>query len=555
MTLNLVESIFILLSGLGIFLGGMKLMGIGLERSASGSVKKISLKLSNKMFPMYWIGAGTTALVQSSGATTVMSMGFATAGMMTTMQASAFVLGARLGTTITGILASLSSFSITPILMSLGFIGVILIIFAKKNDILNSIGMIIGGFGILFAGMYLMKVSISANAEMTEGFTNLFNIISNPALLLLIGIVATVLLQSSSSAIGIVLVMINAGTLPINSAISICIGTTIGTCSTALFASIGAEVKAKRISLFNIITAIIGAIIIGIPVICLRGYVVQFLQMITKTTAWQLSLFSVMYSLVISLLCFPFIKPLTKLCEKIIKEKNKKQFNVKYIDYTIISRTPSLAVILAKKEAENMLDMAFENLVKGINALFDRKLDLKNEIKKVEDQIDYLTEETGKYLISISNQSIAQKEMKLVGSLHHVLDDIERIGDHGWDFFKEARIVVTEDIKFTDEAVENLKEMLEGVKGMYELTKNIFVNQDENLLPEAKAKREEVKMIKRKTADSHVKRLGSGECTGASSTFYYTAIESLERVTDHLENIAFSIQSVSGFDKEKKLSE
>ncbi|MCR4661496.1 MAG: Na/Pi cotransporter family protein [Clostridia bacterium] len=552
MELKLFESVFILISGLGIFLGGMKLMGIGLERSASGSVKKISLKLSNKIFPMYWIGAGTTALVQSSGATTVMSMGFVTAGMMTTVQACAFVLGARLGTTVTGILASLSSVSITPILMSLGFVGVILIIFAK-NDILNNIGMIVGGFGILFAGMYLMKISISANEEMTTAFTNLFNIISNPMLLLLIGIVVTVLLQSSSSAIGIILVMINAGTLPISSAISICIGTTIGTCSTAIFASLGAEAKARRVSLFNVITAIIGAIIIGTPIIILREYIVQFLQLISKVTAWQLSLFSVMYSFVISMLMMPFIKPLTKLCEKIIKEKQKKKFSVKYIDYTIIDRTPSLGVILAKKEAESMLDLAIENLENGINAILEKNIEKKNEIKTIEEQIDYLTEETGRYLIEISGLGITQKDTKMIGSLHHVLDDIERIGDHGWEFFKEARVMDSNGVEFSDSAKKDLKEMFESVKEMYRIAREIFTTENEKMLPMAKEQRENTKIIKRKVADNHVNRLGDGCCNNESSTFFYTAITSLERVCDHLENIAFSLQSISGFDKDKKI--
>lgn len=551
MELSLLESICILLSGLAIFLLGMKNMGDGLQRSAGVRIRKMFSKLSNKGFVMYGLGAGTTALVQSSGATVIMSMGFVAAGMMTSVQAGAFILGARLGTTITGVLVSLSSFSITPIIMALAVVGVGFLIFAKNNEPLQIAGTIITGFGILFVGMYLMKISINSNVEMTTFFTNTFKTLSNPFLLFLLGIVFTALLQSSSSVASICIVMVTAGTLSVESGMCILIGATVGTCFTPLVASIGARLGARKAALFDLFSAIIGAIVIGIPALLLRSYIYLGFKAIISSGAWQLSLFGVAYSLVASLVLLPFVKPITKFVDKICKEKKKNGFSFYYIDEKFI-KSPAVAVAQAKSEVANLGKLAKVNLDRAVNALVTEDLSEKDTIGKSEEEIDFLTKSISDYLIKLAGEKLNITDENFIGSLHHVIDDLERIGDHAWDFYKEAKKMKKEDLHFTDSAKEEIKSLKVMVDELYESSMEVFISRNEGLLREVNVREALIDASKKEFADSHVKRLAAGECSVETGTFFYTAIASLERIGDHLENVAFSIKSATGYNDEKQ---
>jgi phosphate:Na+ symporter len=523
----------------------MKLMGDGLERGAGGGMRKMFTKLSDNPLAVYCLGFGCTAVVQSSSATSVMGMGLASAGLMTVAQAGAFVLGAHFGTTVTGILVSLSTFSVTPILMSTALIGACFILFSKGNRTLNTVGSVLTGFGILFTGMYLMSFAINCNGGVTKFFTKLFLELDNPALLLLIGILFTSIIQSSSAVSGIALVMVTAGTLRVEAGMGIIIGASIGTCVTALLAGIGATADARRVAFFHIFTSVLGAVIVGVPVLILRGYIRTALASFIASPTWQLSVFSMCYGFVASVIMLPFVKPIVKLASRAIKDKQRGGFALYCIDETLL-KTPTVGVMQAKNEVTHLAELAHINLDRGLNALLTGDFSQRGTMEKAEEEIDFITKKTSDFLIKLSGVTLGYADENLIGSLHHVIDDVERIGDHAWDFFKQAVKMDREGVSFSEEAKKEIAELKQQVDDLYAAATEAFVKRDAGILKEVAMRETLVDEKKKRLADMHVMRLTAGACTAEAGTYFYTAIASLERIGDHLENVAFSIKSVTG---------
>ncbi len=542
--MSVFESICLLLCGVGVFLTGMKLMGDGLSKGSAKSIRALFNKISNNRFASYGIGAGATAIVQSSAATTVMSMGLVGAGIMSTAQASAFVLGARLGTTATGILVSLSSISITPVLMALAFVGICLILFVN-NETAKAIGYVVGGLGVLFAGMKIMTQSITEQEQISLFFIDLFNAIDFPLLLVLVGALFTGIIQSSSATTGILITLINAGTLQVSQAIFILIGATIGTCITSLIAGLGSEREAKKVALFNILTACIGAFVVGGLVWILRPYVVLGLSFI-GAPEWELSLFGVFYSLLASLACLPFISPLQKLLSKIVKEKKKEQEYACFFIEEKFLKTPAVALLQVLKETENLAELAKQNLLLGFDILITRNVSRRKRVEIEEERIDFITKKISEYLVQLAGKNLPYKDELLVGSLHHVIDDIERIGDHGIDFMKMGAKMIDENVVFSEEAVSELSAMCEKVVLLYDSAVKAFSERDKEELARVSRLEQQVDDMKKVFASRHVERLNAGTCTIETGTYFYTALASLERVGDHLENVAYSIKSITG---------
>ncbi len=538
------ESICLLLCGVGVFLTGMKLMGDGLSKSSAKSIRSLFNKVSNNRLASYGIGAGATAIVQSSAATTVMSMGLVGAGIMSATQASAFVLGARLGTTATGILVSLSSISITPVLMAMAFVGICLVLFVN-NDGVKAVGYVIGGLGVLFAGMKIMTQSITEQAQISAFFIGLFNAIDFPLLLVLVGAVFTAIIQSSSATTGILITLINAGTLDVSQGIFIVIGATIGTCFTALIASLGTDKEAQKIAVFNVFTAIIGAILIGGLIWALKKYVVILLSFI-GSPQWELSLFGVFYSLLASLVCLPFITPLQRLLSKLIKEKKKtEEFSCFFIEEKSL-KTPAVALIQVQKETENLAELARANLSLGFEILHTQDEKYKKRVEIEENRIDFITKKISEFLVQLAGKNLPYKDELLVGSLHHVVDDIERIGDHGVDLMKMGLKMKRENVLFSDVAFAELIAMRDKVDELYAVSLEAFSQRKKSALYRVDALEQQVDDLKKIFSARHVDRLNAGACTIETGTYFYTALANLERVGDHLENIAYSIKSITG---------
>lgn len=542
--MSVFESICLLLCGVGVFLTGMKLMGDGLSKGSAKSIRSLFNKVSNNRFASYGIGAGATAIVQSSAATTVMSMGLVGAGIMSVTQASAFVLGARLGTTATGILVSLSSISITPVLMAMAFVGICLILFVN-NESVKAIGYVVGGLGVLFAGMKIMTQSITEQRQISAFFIDLFNAIDFPLLLVLVGALFTAVIQSSSATTGILITLINAGTLEISQGIFIVIGSTIGTCITALIASIGSEREAKKVAFFNVLTAVLGAVVVGGLVWALKFYVVKVLSYI-GAPQWELSLFGVVYSLLASLACLPFIKPLQKFLDAIVREKKKKEeYSCFFIEEKSL-KTPAVALLQVQKETENLAELARQNLVLGFGVLLSQDDSKKKRVEIEENRIDFITKKISEFLVQLAGKNLGYKDELTVGSLHHVIDDIERIGDHGFDLMKMGLKMQREDIVFSDAAKSELSAMMDKVSDLYGASLEAFTTKQISELYRVDRLEQQVDDLKKTFASRHVERLNAGLCTIETGTYFYTALASLERVGDHLENVAYSFKSITG---------
>ena len=548
--MDIFKSICLLLCGVGVFLAGMKLMGDGLGKGSNRGLRALFGRISNNPIASYGLGAGATAIVQSSAATTVMSMGLVNAGIMSLYQAGAFVLGARLGTTITGILVSLSSISIMPVFMALAFVGMCLIIFLK-SDRAHAIGYVLTGLGVLFAGMEIMKSTIEGQAAIRDAFVNLFNSIDFPLLLILVGAAFTALLQSSSATTGILITLISAGSLQVSQALFILIGATIGTCVTALLAGAGAGVDAKRVAVFNIFTAIVGAIIGGGVVWIFRTPVANLLSTAIKSPAWQLSVFGVIYSFITSALCLPLIKPIGKLVALLVRERKAQKTDIRcyYIDDRLLT-TPAVAVLQAHKEVAKLAELARDNLKRVLDCVLTASDKEEKVINHEETRIDYITKRVSEYLVALAAGRLTYEDELLVGSLHHVIDDLERIGDHGVDFMKMARKMKNLNLTFSESAILELNGMVEHLFEMYDLALNAFVTRDNSLLPGVTRYEGILDFEKKNLASNHLDRLVSGECNIETGTFFYTAISSIERVGDHLENLAYSIRSITGSTKD-----
>lgn len=549
--MDILKSVCLLLCGVGIFLTGMKLMGDGLKRGSNVGLRALFAKTGTNSLACYGIGAATTALVQSSAATTVMSIGLVNAGIMSLAQASAFTLGARLGTSVTGILVSLSSISLTPILMALAFVGVCLVLFVKKERVVT-IGYIVCGLGVLFGGMEMMKSSIIDSEPIRQFFVNMFNAIDFPLLLVLVGAVFTALIQSSSATTGILISLIGANTLTVEQAVFLLIGATVGTCVTALLAAMGAEPNAKRVAVFNMLAAIVGMIVVGGVVWAAKKPLLTWWAKAITQSEWQVSLFGVIYSLLASVIILPLIKPLNKLVCLMVRDKAQPQtgeakppLRCYYIDERLLT-TPAIAVLQSRNEVFEMASLARENLERGIRCLLENTADYDAEIEEEEDRIDFLTEQVSNYLVKLAGMDLSFSDERTVGSLHHVLDDVERIGDHALDFCKMRRKMQEQELVFSANAVADIGSLAQDVYELYSVALQTFATKDESLLPRVNELETRVDKHKKELASNHIDRLVAGSCSVAAGTFFYTAISSLERVGDHLENLAYSIRSIVG---------
>ncbi len=546
-----------MLAGLGVFLLGMHLMGDGLRKSAGASLKTLFDHLNNRKIVSFGIGMGVTTVVQASGATTVVAMGLVNAGLMTLPVALAVCLGAKVGTTVTGLLASLSSLPVSSVLCVVALIGVGMILFGKK-DRLVQLGFIITGFGTLFTGMYLVKSSISGNPEIMGAIQTLFQAINIPPLLFVIGIVVTALVQSSSTISVMLIALISANAITFEAGMFILIGASVGTCITGLLASFGATREAIRVSVMNMMCSVVTAIGLGgliwllesLVVIDGKG-VVSYLFLLIESDAWALSIFGFAYNLVAALVMLPFVTPLAAVSRWMVPEKpgEKSELRTYYIDDRLL-KTPALAVMQVRKEIWNMGKMARENLELGLAALIERDFDGVGKLNRQEEQIDFITKRVSNFLVRIAGLELSGKNEMQVGSFHHVIDDMERIGDHAENFGEQGEKMARDNFNFSAEAVAELKRMREKVLEMSDLTLDIFENRNEQDLPRITAMENEIDGMKKEFANNHVERLNRGGCDVETGTFFYSAIEALERVGDHLVNIAFSIKSVTGSQKE-----
>ena len=546
--MDIVQYIIALLAGCGVFIVGMSMLSEGLEKSAGSGLKKLLGKISNNRFAGIGVGASVTALIQSSSATSVMVIGFVNAGIMSLAQATAIIMGANIGTTVTGLIVSLSALDISLYATLLSFVGIMMTF--TKNQKIKNIGTIICGFGLLFVGLDLMGAAFN-NDQIKDVFSTIFASIVFPLLLILCGVLFTALIQSSSAATGLIIVMVGSGAITVESALFVVLGSNIGTCITAILASVGTTTNAKRTAFIHLLFNFIGTIIFTIILWIFADPIVSLLGKLFDNPQMQIAWFHVIFNVTTTIVLVGFVNQLVKLSNIVIKDKEegKQNYQLKYIDNLFLV-TPSIALMQVKKEIEYMALLAKENLNRGYLELKFQTGENIKSINKTEELIDFTNNQLTKYLIKLTSL-VDYKDEKIIGAYFHVINDIERIGDHAINLLDMSLKMKEEDLIFSSKALEELDDMYQKLSQMIDFALDVFDNSHVSLLKEINVIEEQIDELKSALSDQHFIRLTKGDCKMELSTYFHSTVSGLERVADYLVNIGYSIINPTGSQSEK----
>ena len=552
--IQLFQSLIWLLAGVGVFIVGMNFMSDALEKCAGSGMKRMLEKISNNRFSGVGIGAGVTAIIQSSSATSVMVIGLVNAGVMTLMQATPIIMGANIGTTITGILVSLKNDYFNMLMYVFAFAGVMMGFF--KSEKIKLTGLLCSGLGMIFVGLNIMSSEQAFGNPLVENlFTGIFARIDFPLLLILIGVIFTALIQSSSAATGVVITMVGAGILPLDLALFIILGANIGTCVTALLASVGANANSKRVALIHFTFNAIGTVLFAAIIWIFKEPVVNLLVSFfpgkdPMSLQMRVSTFHVIFNVTTTCLLLPFVKQLVNYSCKVIKDKKeaKETLTFKFVDERLLT-TPTIALAQVKKEIDHMLSLVEDNIYNSFVAMFTGSSEHSEEIARNEAIIDFTNSELTKYLIKLS-ADMEESDEKVIGSYFHVLNDLERIGDHAENFHEIGIEMIQRGISFSDQARKGIEAMRDTTLEMFSLSKDAFENINKGDLAKLGALEEAVDGMKRDLIAGHFARLAEGNCSVDVSPYYSSVVIGLERVSDHLVNIGFSIVNPTGSQKD-----
>lgn len=544
-----------LLGGIGVFLYGMKLMGDSLEMVAGNEIKRMFAKISNKKLIGVGIGTVTTAVVQSSAAIIVMSMGFVNSGLMSLTQAITISYGANIGTCVTALIVAVgvggfADVQLTVIFAALAGVGALMIMFTKKDKV-KKIGGIITGLGMIFVGLSVMTSSMSIFSQ-SDKISAFLAKISNPALLLLFGILFTALIQSSSAVSGIVITMVASvpALLQFDQALYIILGSNIGTCITSLIAAIGTNTNAKRAAVINVFYKTVGVIIFGILSIW-----VPFGKMfsIFKAPALQVAMFHLFFNVVATVIFFPFTNLMVKASEKIMPEKKKpvdeNEPHLYFLEERLL-RTPPVAVAQLKNEIENMAEIAKSNFDKCMDAVMVGKVsDVIDEIAKNEKCLNFLNREITKYLVKLSQVDLSEDDKLLISTSYHTVSDIERIGDYAENISEYAEKMEADKLTFSPKAISEIQTLKATITNLYDEVMKTYKEDTLDYIDKVNEYEESVDRQKEEMGEHHIERMNKGECTPEVGAIYLSLSSNAERVADHMTNVAYAVKSYA---KKKK---
>ena len=533
-----ISEVMMLLGGLGLFLYGMKLMGDGLEMAAGSRLKKIVEKLTRNKYMGALVGLIVTMIIQSSSSTTVMVVGFVNAGLMTLAQATGVIMGANIGTTVTGLLIAIKLNDLAPIAI---FIGVVMIMFIKKTSY-KHVGQIIAGFGILFMGMTNMGDALAPLSE-SQMFKDMMSTFSNPLLGVLIGLVFTAIIQSSSASVGVLMALAGQGVVPIESAVFVIFGQNIGTCVTAVLSCIGTNRTAKRTATVHLLFNIIGATLF----ICISLFTpfISWIKMAAPDNIlMQISIVHITFNVVTTAILLPLSDYLVKLaCIVIPGEDEKREAkSLKFLDARIL-KTPPIAVAQVLKEVARMGDLARKNYLMAMDMLFTGNVEKMEELEDNEEVLNFLNTNITEYLVKINSLELEDNDRKLVGALFHVVSDFERIGDHGENIAEQAIQLQTTKTTFSEQALEELHQMQDKVISVLDDSCRLFQERkmDFDLAYKINSTEDSIDDMAKTCKENHVSRLNQSLCTAQGGAIYNDLITNLERIADHSTNIAFAL--------------
>ncbi len=554
-------AVFTLLGGLAIFLFGMNVMGESLEKSSGGRLKSVLEGMTSNCFKGVLLGAGVTAIIQSSSATTVMVVGFVNSGILKLSQAISIIMGANIGTTITAWLLSLTGIESSNIFVQLlkpssfspllAFVGIILYMFvkdAKKKDI----GTILLGFAILITGMELMSGAVSGLKD-NESFTSILTLFSNPILGVITGAVITGIIQSSSASVGILQALSTTGSISYANAVPIILGQNIGTCVTAMLSSIGTNKNARRTAIVHLCFNIIGTFVFLI-VFYLIHFLVGFAFMENSINAAGIAVVHTIFNIFATVIMLPFIKGLEKLACFIIKDDETKQEN-QLLDERLL-KTPSIAIAHAKKVTKNMALMAKTSLLSALMIVENYDNVIAQQIIDDEEKIDMYEDKLGTYLVKLSRIDLNYENSHETACLLHSIGDFERISDHAINLVEAANEIQEKNIAFSKEATNEISVMSEAVAEILELTYKAFAEEDLETAKKIEPLEQIIDKLKIQLKSNHIKRLQKGDCTIEVGFVFSDLINNYERIADHCSNVAVSLLTIvnDGFETHEYLN-
>ena len=494
------------------------------------------------------VGIVFTAIIQSSNATTVMVVSFVNSGLMNLMQASGVILGANIGTTVTGQLIAFNLSDIAPLIV---IVGVIMTMFSKKQSV-KKIGEVVLGFGILFMGLRIMGESMQAVKE-SQAILNFLASLKNPFAAILVGIAITSVLQSSSATVGIILLMVSQGLLDFKICPFMILGCNIGSCVSALAASLSGKKDAKRAALIHFFFNLIGSAIMFVILMVALNPITDGLLYISGGSLSRAvaNVHTLMKVFEVAML-FPFMGWIVKLTYKAVPgtdDEGKDEFELLYIKKSMMS--PSTAVM----DAIHMGKVAIKNLGFGIDALCEEDEEKIQKVYKIEQYIDFMNSKITDYLVRVNEMDLPLSDAEKLGGLFHVVNDIERIGDHAENLADSAATRIREGVELSDKAKKQLKDMMKDVITLLEYSLDMFTNSNQEHMKEILALEDQIDEQERSLQKVHVKRLAKNKCTPMSGMIFSDTVSGLERVADHATNIAFAIIEPFDSRKEEKLDE
>ncbi|MDE5729496.1 MAG: Na/Pi cotransporter family protein, partial [Clostridia bacterium] len=545
-----------LLGVIAVFMGGTNMMGTNLETAAGKSMRRLMAKATKNRFLGVGTGAAVTAIVNSSAATTVMLVGFVNVGLMTLAQAASVIMGANIGTTISAFIMALSSaggaFSVAAVFALLAFIGFVLTLVGKK-DKLKRIGYILEGIGLIFVGLHVMSGAVSEllDGEVGNAVAGMFVALGNGKaslsweilVLFILGALLTAAMQSSAALTAIIISLASQNLISLQMAMCIILGANVGTCLTSLISSMGASVNAKRTAMVHLLFNVAGCFIFIWPVAFAGAPIADFLNGVIPQTEWQIAIFHMVFNLLTTAVLLPFVNYLVKLaCLIVHDKKGEKQEEYEALDKRFL-KTPAIAVGQARKEILRMGADAFANYKRSLNMLLTGDLSQKELFAETEKNINETTRYISSFLVKLSLEDLAEADENKVSSFYHVTSDIERIGDYAENIVEYAEKMVTDKAQFSEHAKAEILEMDGHLTELYKQVEATFSEIDLHYLSAVEREEQATDDVCQKMQDAHLRRMNEGRCTPEAGAIYLQLAINMERIGDHMHNIANSVKT------------
>ena len=526
--------------GLGLFLYGMRIMSDSIEKVAGARLRGILERLTKNRFMAILVGVFFTAVIQSSSACTVMVVSFVNSGLMNLTQAAGVIFGANIGTTVTALLVSFKLEKVAPIIL---LVGVLLVMFVKKQKI-SRFGEVIIGFGVLFMGLGSMSSAMSGMKD-SPAVLHMFASLQEPLMAVLLGTVLTAIIQSSSVTVSIMVLLANQGLMNMDICMYIILGCNIGACTSAVLASLNGKKDAKRAAAIHLIFNVIGTVIVFIIFKLAVNPIVDVLNAVADNNPGRVVAYAHMSIKIFQvIIMMPFIKGIVKLTYMVVPGDDKKvgyrdSYQLKYIGEKVVLN-PATAVVEVIKELDRMASLASENLNRAMNALITLDQNEIEEAYEVEKNIDFLSHAITNYLVKINQTTLPIEDLKSIGALFHAVNDIERIGDHAENIADAAVQRIETGVGFSQEAQKELGEMLDMVNTILRFSFEMFVKSTEEHAEDIRQLEEAIDEKEKELQQKHIDRLANNECTPEAGALFSEIVSGLERVGDHATNIAFA---------------